>query len=138
VAWRLSGALDESSWASLRRRPAGLCRTLAVAATEVEGAGLTTVDGLRWRKHTRLAQAVAQAVATKAVPAAGESRIRAVTRCLLITGVWLCVADGRHLQACACFESLTLGRPAERVGADLCRHLSCLRAQIPGTRVLRH
>jgi hypothetical protein len=140
VAWRLAGALDETGWSALRRRPAGVCRRLAVAATDIErasallgeAAGLATIDGLRWLKRSRLVQKVAQAAVDKAVPAVGECRSRVVAHCLLVTGVWLCVADGGALRACECFRALAEGRNTDRVRAELDRHLTCLRASPPG------
>ncbi|OLT12891.1 hypothetical protein BJF78_22990 [Pseudonocardia sp. CNS-139] len=143
VAWRLSGALDDPGWGALRRRPGGLCRRLAAVARDVEDAAvllgepawLGTVDGVRWRKCTRLVQKVAQAAVQKAVPWPGESRARTVAHCLLVTGVWLCAAGGgvaghasAGLRTCACFETLARGRSAEGVRAALERHLTCLRA----------
>jgi len=141
VAWRLSGALDEAGWSGLRRRPAGLCRRLAAAAREIESASalhgeasaLDSVEGLRWLKRTRLVQKVAQAVVQKAVPAPGESRSRVVARCLLVTGVWLCVSGGGvtnagTLRACPCFAAFAERRSAESVRAELNRHLTCLRS----------
>jgi hypothetical protein len=140
VAWRLSGALDEAGWSLLRRRPAGLCRRLAGAAKEIEeasvllgeAAGLATVEGLRWLKRTRLVQKVAQTAVEKVVPADGEGRPRAVAHCLLITGVWLCVADGEPLRGCTCFETLARGRSSDWVCGELDRHLTGLRAAAPG------
>jgi hypothetical protein len=140
VAWRLAGALDEAGWSVLRRRPTGLCRRLATAAKEIEGAsvllgeaaGLATVEGLRWLKRTRLVQKLAQAAVAKVVPADGEGRTRAVAHGLLITGVWLCVADGGPLRACTCFEVLARGRTSEWVCGELDRHLTGLRAAAPG------
>jgi hypothetical protein len=136
VAWRLSGALDEAGWNALRRRPAGLCRRLAGAAKDIEATsvllggatGLAKVEGLRWLKRTRLVQKVAQAAVDKAVPAAGEGPSRVVAHCLLITGVWLCVADGGALRACTCFRALAEDRSADWVRGELDRHLTCLRA----------
>lgn len=136
VAWRLSGALNDRTWANLRRRPRGLCAVLARTATAVEDAasaagqvaGLAVATATRWLRLTRLAQKIAQVVVTNAVPSVGENLTAMVARFLRIIGIWICVSSDRSLRSCPSFEGLVSGHTNDWVEERLLRELDGLRA----------
>lgn len=136
VEWRLSSALDDSVWARVRRRPDGLCRRLADAATEVEDAasapgrvlGLAAVVALRWGRQARVVQEIVRTVASAAVPKIGGSQTAAVAHSLRIIGIWSCVVRDVPLQSCPCFMALAAGHTEAWISDELARHLTGLRS----------
>lgn len=93
-----------------------------------EAAGLLVVAALRRGRQARLVQNVARTMLEKTIPKVGESQTAAVARCLRITGIWMCVAEGVPLASCPCFEALVISHTEQWISDELTGRMTCLRS----------
>lgn len=106
----------------VRRRPKRQCTALAQLASAILAAKQKTHDlvgrSTEWLASYfgagEVAQVVARELASK-LPLPSDAQFVAVARGLQITGILLCVVDGRELIRCPCFIDLALAESKARV-----------------------
>ncbi len=106
----------------VRRRPRRQCRALALLAAAILAGKQQAHDlvgqSAGWVVSRLGAGEVAQVVARELaarLPLPSDAQLVAVARGLQITGILLCVVDGRDLTRCPCFIDLALAESKTRV-----------------------
>ncbi|GAB2764512.1 hypothetical protein [Amycolatopsis magusensis] len=123
VAGRATDYITDRTWHKLfTRRRSRLCRALAELAAETlatktkmhNAVGSIAAWFARRLKAGKLAEAVARELAAN-LPLPLDTKFTAVARGVQLTGIAVCLANGRDLTECPCFIDLALSETKERV-----------------------
>jgi hypothetical protein len=122
VADRASTYVTARTWERLRRRGSRQCAGLAGLARAILDGKKQLHDLVGWSAGRlvgllglgRLEQRLAQELAAQ-LPLPIDAQAAAVARGLQVTGVYLCVLDGRDLERCECLKDLALAETQDRL-----------------------